>query len=59
MVNPDSPTFQFSEKVGLLIGKVIRYAIVGAAVVFIGGLINGPKPSHKVPNPPPPALGIL
>jgi len=25
MVNPDSPAFNFSEKIGLVIGKRIRY----------------------------------
>ena len=29
MVNPDSPTFKISEKVGLIIGKGIRYILVG------------------------------
>jgi len=28
MVNPDSTTFKISEKIGLIIGKGIRYIIV-------------------------------
>jgi hypothetical protein len=54
MVNPDSATFKFSEKIGLILGKVIRYIIVGGIVVFLGGIINGSKPSQPVPNPPAP-----
>jgi hypothetical protein len=51
MVNPDSPSFKFSEKLGLIIGKGIRYIIVGGIIVFIGGKINGSKPPQSVPNP--------
>ena len=51
MVNPDSPSFKFSEKIGLLIGKGIRYIIVAGAVVFIGGKLGDSKP---IPNSPPP-----
>jgi hypothetical protein len=58
MVNPNSSTFKFSEKVGLIIGKALRYIIVGGIFVFLGGKISGSKPSHKpsqpVPNPPAP-----
>jgi hypothetical protein len=53
MVNPDSPTFKLSEKIGLIVGKVIRYVIVGGVIVFLGGKLGGSKPSQPVPNPPP------
>jgi len=53
MVNPDSPAFKISEKVGLIIGKGIRYLIVGGVIVFLGGKLGGSKPSHPVPNPGP------
>jgi len=52
MVNPDSPSFKFSEKIGLIIGKGIRYILVGGVVVFLGGKLGGSKPSQAVPNPP-------
>ena len=52
MVNPDSASFKFGEKIGLLIGKGIRYMIVAGVVVFIGGKLGGSKPSQPIPNPP-------
>ena len=54
MVNPDLPIFKFSEKIGLIIGKTIRYIIVGGVVVFLGEKIKGSKPSQPVSNPPSP-----
>jgi len=54
MVNKDSPTFKFSEKIGLMMGKGIRYILVGGVLVFLGGKLGGSKPSQPVPNPPPP-----
>jgi len=53
MVNPDSSTFQSGERIGLLIGKALRYALLGSAVYVLGGLIKNIKPSHSAPNKPP------
>lgn len=55
MVNPDSPTFKISEKIGVIIGKGIRYILVGGVFIFIGGKLGGSKPSQPVPNPPAPS----
>jgi hypothetical protein len=44
MVNPNSMTFKFSEKVGLLIGKGIRYVVVGGVIIFLVGKFGGSKP---------------
>ena len=49
MVDTNSPAFKFSEKVGLLIGKGIRYIIVGGVIIFLGGKFGGSNPA---PNPP-------
>lgn len=54
MVDPNSPAFNFSEKIGLVIGKGIRYIIICGVVVFMGGKLGGSKPSQPVPNPPGP-----
>lgn len=56
MVNPDSPSFKFGEKIGLLIGKGIRYIVVGGVVIFISGKLGGSKPSQAPTTPPPSAL---
>lgn len=55
MVNPNSTAFKFSEKVGLLIGKGIRYIIVGGVIIFLGGKFGGSNPSTSQPAPNPPA----
>lgn len=56
MVNSNSPTFKFSEKIGLIFGKGIRYMIMGGVVVFISGRLGGSQTFQPVPNlPPPPA----
>lgn len=56
MVNSNSPTFKFSEKIGLIFVKGIRYMIMGGVVVFINGRLVGSQPFQPVPNlPPPPA----
>ena len=54
MVNPNSPAFKFSEKVGLLIGKGIRYIIMGSVIIFLGGKFgdSNPPPSQPAPNTP-------
>lgn len=56
MVNPDSPSFKFSEKIGFMIGRGIRYILVGKVVVFLGGKLSGSKPSQPVPKPPAPPV---
>lgn len=55
MVNPDSPAFKFSEKIGLFIGKTIRYALIGSGIILLGGLLKNIRPSHShtTPNNPP------
>ncbi len=44
MVNPNSMTFKFSEKVGLFIGKGIRYVVEGGVIFFLVGKFDGFKP---------------
>jgi hypothetical protein len=51
MVNLNSPAYKFSEKVGLVIGKSIRYILVGTIIIFIGGKLGS---STKPPAPPAP-----
>lgn len=51
MVNSNSPAFKFSEKVGLIIGKGLRYIVVGGVIIFLGGKLGG---SNSAPNPPAP-----
>lgn len=56
MVNPESLTFKFFEKVGLVIGKILRVTVVGEIAVFLGKKLigsDGPKPPQSVPNPAP------
>ncbi len=48
MVNTNSPTFKVAEKVGLVIGKAIRYALIGSGVVLLGGLLKNIRPSHSM-----------
>ena len=56
MVDPTSSAFNRSDKIGFIIGKGIRYIIMGGIAVLIGGKLSGSKPSPTVPNPPnPPA----
>lgn len=54
MVNQNSPVYNFSEKIGLVIGKGIRYIIVGGVVAFLGGKLGSSTPSQPVQNPPGP-----
>lgn len=49
MVNSNSPTFKLSEKLGLIIGKGIRYMFVGGVIVFLGNKLSR---SSTLPNPP-------
>ena len=52
MVNKNLPTFKISEKIGLILGKGIRYIIIGGVVVFLVGKLGG---SQSSPNPPAPS----
>ena len=54
MVNENSLVHRFSEKVGLVIGKTIKYTIVGAIAVFIGEKLGGSTPSQPALAPPAP-----
>ena len=53
MVNSNSPAYKFSEKVGLIIGKSIRYILIGGIAIFIGGKLGGSRSSQPAPPPPP------
>jgi hypothetical protein len=55
MVDSNSPVFNYSEKIGLIIGKVIRYIVVSEVIIFIGRKLGGSKTSQPVTNPPPTA----
>jgi len=55
MVNPNSSSFKISEKIGLIIGKGIRYILLGGVIIFLGGKLGGSKPSQPAPNPPAPS----
>jgi hypothetical protein len=47
MVNPNSQAFKLFEKVGLLIGKGIRYIIVGGVIIFLARKFGGPNPPAR------------
>lgn len=52
MVNPNSPTYKFSEKVGLVISKTIRYPLFCALALFIVEKLGKYIPnSHVNTNP--------
>ena len=53
MVNPESPTFKFFEKIGLLIGKGIKIAVISGAILVLGGKLKGTG-SPTLPPPPTP-----
>ena len=50
MVDLNSPTFQFFEKVGYVVGKMIRYTSGAAIIGFIGNRFLGSPP--ELPTPP-------
>jgi hypothetical protein len=52
MVNPESVAFRFSEKVGFIIGKGIRYIIMGSVVFFLKGKFIGPTNTPPYQAPP-------
>jgi hypothetical protein len=52
MVNGHSIAYRFYEKAGLVIGKGLRYIILGGIAVFIGGKLAGSTPSQPAPAPP-------
>ena len=49
MVNPNSPTFKLSEKLGLIIGRGILYIFVRGVILFLSNKLSR---SSAVPNPP-------
>lgn len=51
MVNTNSPAFKISEKVGTVLGRGIRYIVVGTAIAFFGNKMKGNPP---IPAPLPP-----
>lgn len=53
MVNPDSPTFKFSEKIGWIAGKIIRYALISSGIILFSSLLKNKRPSHITPSNPP------
>jgi hypothetical protein len=50
MVNPESPTFRFFEKVGYISGKLIRVILIGTAIRFVSKKLGGFMP---IPTQPP------
>ena len=58
MVNPESPSFKFSERVGFIIGKGIRYLIVGGVILYIGKKAGRVTPTKPTPNSPPPPANL-
>jgi hypothetical protein len=55
MVDQNSPTFNYSEKIGFIIGKAIQYIVVAGTIAFIGGNLGGSQLFQPSPNPPGPA----
>jgi hypothetical protein len=55
MVDPNSPAFNYSERIGRIIGKIIKYLVVSGVIILIGDKLGGSKPSQLVPNPAPKA----
>jgi hypothetical protein len=53
VVNSESSVFKFSERVGLVIGKSLRYILIGGIVVFITGKLGGSKTPPVPPAPLP------
>lgn len=48
MTNPNSPVFRYSEKIGMVLGRIVRYIITGSIIIYIGGKLGG---SNSNPNP--------
>jgi hypothetical protein len=55
MVNQNSPTFRYSEKMGFVVGKIIRYIAVGTIITLIDKSLGGSKRAQPIPNSPGPA----
>jgi hypothetical protein len=53
MVNPESPTFRFSEKVGYIVGKIIKIVVVASVLSFVGGKLTGSRPVQPQRQQPP------
>ena len=54
MVNPNSPAYKISSKIGFIIGRGIRYLILGGLVLILGGKLSSSKSLKPVSNPPAP-----
>lgn len=52
MVNPDSPAFKFSEKIGLVIGKMMRYALIVSGIAILASILKNSKLSNNSPSKP-------
>jgi hypothetical protein len=49
MVNPNSKTFQISEKIGQMVGRSLRYLVLGGMVLLLSRLLKGSKPVQPAP----------
>ena len=61
MVNPESPTFRFFEKVGYFSGRLFRIIVLAYIVQFLGQKLDkflptGPKSQPKPKPKPKPKL---
>jgi hypothetical protein len=58
MVNSESSTFKLFEKIGYVIGRVIRVFLMGSLVTFLGGKLVNSKALQAQTEPqvqlPPP-----
>lgn len=52
MVNPESPAFKISERLGFVIGRVIRYTVIAGGVVVLGRFLKNTTLPNKPPTPP-------
>jgi hypothetical protein len=52
MVNSNSLVFNYSEKIGFIIGKAIRYVVIGGIIYLIGGKLGGSNPTTPPPTLP-------
>lgn len=52
MVNPESPTYKASERIGIIIGKIIRYALISSGFFILGGIFTKKSLKNKLTNKP-------